>query len=57
MISAQSMVKELNYYIHWLEENRTLLGLDLRQNHVNVNGAAAMASMLTVNTNTLPFTQ
>ncbi len=33
-----------------LEENRTLLGLDLRQNLINVNGAAALASMLTVNT-------
>ena len=33
-----------------LEENQTLLGLDLRQNLINVNGAAALASMLTVNT-------
>ena len=33
-----------------LEENRTLLGLDLRCNPINVNGAAALASMLTVNT-------
>ncbi len=33
-----------------LEENRTLLGLDLRENHVNMNGAASLASMLAVNT-------
>ena len=33
-----------------LEENRTLLGLDLRYNPINVNGAAALASILTVNT-------
>ncbi len=33
-----------------LEENRTLLGLDLCCNPINVNGAAALASMLTVNT-------
>ncbi len=35
-----------------LEENRTLLGLDLRRNPINIimNGAAALASMLTVNT-------